>query len=53
MYIFQVGGCSEMGSTVTNNRGDNHSTLRSSITKDIKGIHKQKLLNLKFWHKEE
>lgn len=50
-HIFQVGGCSEMGSTVTNDRGDN--VLRSSITKEIKGIHEQKLLNLKFSHKKK
>lgn len=53
MHIFQVDGCSEMSSTVTKDRGDNHSILGNSITKEIKGIHKQKLLNLKFWHKEE
>lgn len=53
MHIFQVGSCSEMGSTVTNDREDSHSTLGSSITKEIKGIQKQKFLNLKFWHKTE
>lgn len=50
MHVCQDGGCSEMGSAATTGRGDNHSTLESSITKEMKGVHKQKvqLLNLKF-----
>lgn len=45
MHISQLGSCSEIGSSVTKDEGDNHSILWSSITEEQKSIHEPSCWN--------